>query len=59
MLSQSSDSQYDNRALRAKIEELMRIRSTIYESAAHRIIDIDGKSFKEIAEEIAGCLKED
>ncbi len=59
MLSQSSDSPYDKYTLRAKIEKLMRIRSTIYESAAHRIIDIDGKSFREIAEEIAGCLKED
>lgn len=43
--------------LRARIEELMGKRAAIYESTASRIIEIDGKNFKDIAAEISGILK--
>ena len=43
-------------SLRARIEELMGLRSAIYEKAAHIIIDTDGKSIEAIASEIAGTI---
>ena len=39
-------------ALRSRILELMALRSETYERVAHMIIDTDGKSVGEIAEEI-------
>lgn len=39
-------------ALRTRILELMAARSETYERVAHIIIDTDGKSIDEIAEEI-------
>ena len=38
--------------LQARIEELMSVRSTTYESTAHIIIDTNGKSVTEVAKEI-------
>ncbi|MGM9742659.1 MAG: shikimate kinase [Candidatus Cryptobacteroides sp.] len=46
------DSQTDRNALRRKIESLMSVRSSIYESTAHAIIDIDGKDYNSVADEI-------
>ena len=43
-------------ALRDRILELMRQRAATYERVAHMIIDTDGKSVGEIAEEITGQL---
>lgn len=43
-------------ALRARIKELMSIRSRIYEDTASITIDIDGKSFDEVTSEILSCL---
>ena len=43
-------------ALRSRILELMALRSETYERVAHMIIDPDGKSIGEIAEEITGQL---
>ena len=39
-------------SLRSRIEELMTLRSSTYEKTAHIIIDTDGRSVGEIAEEI-------
>ncbi len=36
-------------ALRARISALMAVRSSVYESVAHQIVDTDGKSIDEIA----------
>ena len=41
-------------ALRDRIQDLMRQRAATYERVAHMIIDTDGKSVREIAEEIIG-----
>lgn len=46
------DSQSDRASLRARIEEIMARRSDIYKSAADWTIDIDGKSYPDIAKEI-------
>lgn len=46
------DSQSDKDSLRAKIEEMMSRRSAIYEEAADWTIDIDGKSYPDVAREI-------
>lgn len=51
MLSQGSTS-----PLRGRIEELMSLRSGIYESSAHHIIDIDGKTVAAIASEIVSVI---
>ena len=45
-------SEVETSALRTRILELMRQRSETYERVAHLIIDTDGKSVGEIAEEI-------
>ena len=50
------DSQGDRDALRRKIESLMSVRSSIYENSAHAIIDIDGKDYDTIADEILRIL---
>ena len=42
--------------LRARIEELMALRSGTYEQTAHMIVDTDGKTIEEVAEEIHGIL---
>jgi shikimate kinase len=42
--------------LRRRIQQLMATRATIYESAADRIIAIDGKQFGQIAEEIKNLI---
>ncbi len=42
--------------LRERIEELMQMRSAIYESTAHYIIDTDGKDDRAIATEIIKTL---
>ena len=39
-------------SLRARIEELMALRSATYEATAHDVIDTDGKTIEEIAAEI-------
>ena len=39
-------------SLRARIEELMTLRSATYETTAHDVIDTDGKTVEEIAAEI-------
>ena len=39
-------------ALRARITELMALRSSTYEGTAHYIVDTDGKGIDEIATEI-------
>ena len=46
------DSQSDRDSLRLKIEELMSRRSAIYKGAADWTIDIDGKSYPSVAQEI-------
>ena len=51
MLSQGSTS-----TLRGRIEELMSLRSGIYESSAHHIIDIDGKTVAAVASEIVSVI---
>ncbi len=43
--------------LRARISELMGIRASVYESAAHQTIDIDGKSIDIIAVECTSVCK--
>ena len=43
-------------SLRARIEELMGLRSATYEKAAHIIIDTDGKSIEAIASEISDII---
>ena len=40
----------DGSALRARIENLMALRSETYERTAHIVIDTDGKSIEEISE---------
>ena len=42
--------------LQNRIEELMALRSAIYEKTAHIVIDTDGKSIEEIASEISASL---
>ena len=42
--------------IRKRINELMDVRSAIYESTAHIIVDIDGKSIAEIAEAIISLI---
>ena len=42
---------------RAKWQELMNIRRPIYESIANIVIDVNGKSQKQIVEEALGALK--
>ena len=44
-------------SLRSRIEELMNLRSKIYETIAHITIETDGKSIDAIAEEIVNRLK--
>ena len=41
-------------SLRDRIEELMALRSSTYESTAHVIIDTDGKAINDIADAIFG-----
>ena len=43
-------------SLRARIQELMDLRSATYENTAHIIIDTDGKSIEAIASEIASTI---
>ena len=42
--------------IRQRIRELMAVRSGIYASTAHIIIDIDGKSVDEVAKTICGLI---
>ena len=37
-----------------KVKDLMDLRGPVYEEAAHRIVRVDKRSLKEIAEEIYG-----
>ncbi len=46
----------DENALRKRITELMNQRSSVYEQTSHIVIDIDGKSYSSIAEDIAGVV---
>jgi Shikimate kinase len=46
-------------SLRSRIEELMAVRSSIYEDCADHVIDIDGKTYQEIAAEIAAQAERD
>ena len=50
--------QNDVNALRARINELMSKRQAIYETVAHRIIDIDDHSYDEIAEVMIHDLRQ-
>lgn len=43
--------------LRRRIEELMTKRAAIYESTASMILDIDGKDYEQVAEEIKERIK--
>ena len=43
--------------LRRRIEELMARRAAIYESTASMILDIDGKNYEQVAEEIKERIK--
>ena len=43
-------------SLRARIQELMDLRSATYENTAHIIIDTDGKSIEAIASEIISLI---
>ena len=43
-------------ALRARIQELMSLRSSTYERVAHHIVDTDGKTIDDIAQEIRNCF---
>ena len=43
--------------LRGRIVDLMTRREDSYQGCASHVIDIDGKSFKEVAEEITSLLK--
>ena len=44
-------------ALRKRIEELMFLRASIYETTAHIILDTDGQSIDSLAQEIISRLK--
>ncbi len=46
-----------DKGLRGRIEELMAERSAIYESVADSIVDIDSKSWDEIADEISAIIQ--
>lgn len=48
----------DRETLVRRVEQLMAEREQIYERTAHIIIDIDGKEYVEIAEEIARATEE-
>ena len=39
-----------------KVRELLAYRNPLYEAAAHRVIDVDGKTPEEIAAEIASVM---
>ena len=43
-------------SLRERIEELMNLRSAVYEKTAHIIVDTDGKSMEAITDEIRHLL---
>lgn len=45
-----------DKSLKERIEELMAERSSTYESVAKHIIDVDGKTYEQVAMEIAGLL---
>ncbi len=45
----ASSQQPDTYALRGRITALMSVRSSVYESVAHQIIETDGKAIAEIA----------
>ncbi len=52
--SGASETSFDSeptivRALRTRITDLMGVRSSVYESVAHKIVDTDGKTLEEIA----------
>ena len=50
-------SEVETSALKNRILELMKLRKTTYEQVAHITIDTDGKSIREIAEEIISGLR--
>lgn len=41
-----------------RVSELLKKRSSVYESAADVIIDVDGKTFEEVMDEIIGNMEE-
>ena len=43
--------------IRDRITGLMSQRAPIYESTAHKIIDIDGKTIEEVADDILAIFK--
>ena len=57
MLRKDGAEPQDENALRARIEELMNTRGSIYESTASLVIDIDGKCCRGIASELAVLLR--
>ena len=57
MLARNGGSASGKDLLRARIEELMNLRSGIYESCASMIYDIDGKSYDVAASEIAAAVE--
>lgn len=50
--AQSTETSSEREALRHRIESLMQTRSPQYLATAHHIIDIDGKTFAQIAEAV-------
>lgn len=46
----------DEDALRRRITELMNNRASVYEQTSHISIDIDGKSYSSVAEEIVSAV---
>ncbi|MCM1177755.1 MAG: shikimate kinase [Clostridium sp.] len=55
-ISNAETQQSEEQQLKERIESLMSQRAAIYESTAHHVIDIDGKSPEEIAKEAASLI---
>lgn len=47
------------KSLRDRIEELMKVRADIYEDCADYTVEIDGKTYGEVAEELAGIARKE
>lgn len=56
MLSGNGCCPEDEESLRVRIEELMAAREPLYEAAAAAVVMTDRKSFRDVAEEIAGLV---
>ena len=57
MLAKDGSGPRDAEVLRTRIEELMDARGSIYENTAALTVDIDGRNFADIAEELADLLR--